>query len=168
MTGVRSRWVTATGGVIMLALGLLPKMSALVEAVPVVVLGGAGIVMFGMVAATGARILTGVDFKTNRYNLFIVAISVGFGMIPLVAPNFFRYTPDVLHPLLESGILLAAIVSVAAQSLLQRPGEHGGGLRGNCGSGRGVGARLTGRRKSLAGGKPADDPRRLRTSAPAR
>jgi uric acid transporter len=112
VTGVTSRWVTATGGVIMLALGLLPKMSALVEAVPVVVLGGAGIVMFGMVAATGARILTNVDFKTNRYNLFVVAISVGFGMIPLVAPNFFRYMPDALHPLLESGILLAAIVSV--------------------------------------------------------
>ena len=112
VTGIRSRWVTATGGVIMLALGLLPKMSALVEAVPVVVLGGAGVVMFGMVAATGARILTGVDFKANRYNLFVVAISVGFGMIPLVAPNFFGHTPDVLHPLLESGILLAAIVSV--------------------------------------------------------
>jgi NCS2 family nucleobase:cation symporter-2 len=112
VTGVRSRWVTATGGVIMLALGLLPKLSALVESIPVVVLGGAGLVMFGMVAATGARILTAVDFKTNRFNLFVVAISVGFGMIPLVAPNFFRYTPDVLHPLLESGILLAAIVSV--------------------------------------------------------
>ena len=112
VTGIRSRWVTATGGVIMLALGLLPKMSALVEALPQVVLGGAGLVMFGMVAATGARILTGVDFRTNRFNLFIVAISVGFGMIPLVAPNFFRYTPDALHPLLESGILLAAIVSV--------------------------------------------------------
>ena len=68
--------------------------------------------MFGMVAATGARILTGVDFKTNRYNLFVVAIAVGFGMIPLVAPNFFQCTPEVLRPLLESGILLAAIVSV--------------------------------------------------------
>ncbi len=112
VTGIRSRWVTATGGVIMLVLGLLPKLSALVEAVPVVVLGGAGIVMFGMVAATGARILTNVDFKTNRYNLFTVAISVGFGMIPLVAPGFFHNTPDVLHPLLESGILLAAIVAV--------------------------------------------------------
>ena len=96
----------------MLGLGLLPKMSALVEAVPQVVLGGAGLVMFGMVAATGARILTNVDFKTNRFNLFIVAIATGFGMIPLVAPNFFRYTPDELHPLLESGILLAAMVAV--------------------------------------------------------
>jgi uric acid transporter len=112
ITGVRSRWVTAAGGAIMLALGLLPKMAALVEAVPQVVLGGAGLVMFGMVAATGARILTNVDFKTNRFNLFIVAISVGFGMIPLVAPNFFKNLPHELHPLLESGILLAAIVSV--------------------------------------------------------
>jgi xanthine permease len=112
VTGIRSRWVTAAGGGIMVLLGFLPKMGALVEAVPQVVLGGAGLVMFGMVAATGARILTAVDFKTNRFNLFVVAISVGFGMIPLVAPNFFRYLPDELHPLLESGILLAAMSSV--------------------------------------------------------
>ncbi|MCK8786685.1 purine permease [Roseomonas sp. NAR14] len=112
VTGVRSRWVTVVGGIIMLLLGLLPKMAALVEAVPQVVLGGAGLVMFGMVAATGARILTNVNFKTNHYNLFVVAVSVGFGMIPLVAPNFFRNLPHGLHPLLESGILLAAIVSV--------------------------------------------------------
>jgi len=112
VTGIRSRWVTATGGAIMLALGFLPKMAALVEAVPQVVLGGAGLVMFGMVAATGARILTNVDFKTNHFNLFVVAISTGFGMIPLAAPNFFQYTPDSLHPLLDSGILLAATSSV--------------------------------------------------------
>ncbi|MFG1180442.1 nucleobase:cation symporter-2 family protein [Xanthobacter versatilis] len=112
VTGVRSRWVTVVGGLIMLGLGLLPKMAALVEAVPQVVLGGAGLVMFGMVAATGARILTGVDFKTNRFNLFIVAVSVGFGMIPLVSPNFFKNLPHELHPLLESGILLCAIVAV--------------------------------------------------------
>ncbi len=112
VTGVRSRWVTVMGGAIMVVLGLLPKMAALVEAVPQVVLGGAGLVMFGMVAATGARILTNVDFRTNRYNLFVVAISVGFGMIPLVSPNFFRNLPHELHPLLESGILLCAIVAV--------------------------------------------------------
>jgi len=113
VTGVRSRWVTVAGGVIMLLLGLLPKMAALVEAVPQVVLGGAGLVMFGMVAATGARILTSVDFKTNANNLFVVAIAVGFGMIPMVAPNFWRNLPHELHPLLESGILLSAIVAVA-------------------------------------------------------
>jgi xanthine permease len=112
VTGVRSRWVTIAGGGIMLVLGLLPKLAALVEAVPLVVLGGAGLVMFGMVAATGARILAAVDFKTNRFNLFVVAISSGFGMIPLTAPGFFRNLPHDLQPLLESGILLCAVVAV--------------------------------------------------------
>ena len=64
------------------------------------------------VAATGARILGAVDFRHNRHNLFIVALSIGFGMIPLVAPNFFKQLPHELHPLLESGILLAAIAAV--------------------------------------------------------
>jgi uric acid transporter len=112
VTGVRSRWVTVTGGVIMLLLGLVPKLAALVEAVPLVVLGGAGLVMFGMVAATGARILTAVDFRNNRYNLFVVAISIGFGLIPLAAPGFFKNLPHDLQPLLESGILLCAVVAV--------------------------------------------------------
>ncbi len=112
VTGVRSRWVCALGGVIMLAMGLIPKLGALVESVPVFVLGGAGIVMFGMVAATGIRILTAVDFAGQRNNLFVVAIAIGFGMIPLVAPQFFKNMPHALAPILESGILLAAIVAV--------------------------------------------------------
>ena len=57
VTGIRSRYVCVAGGVIMVVLGLIPKMGALVEALPTVVLGGAGLVMFGMVAATGIRIL---------------------------------------------------------------------------------------------------------------
>lgn len=112
VTGIRSRWVTVAAGFIMLGLGLVPKLAALVEAVPQCVLGGAGLVMFGMVGATGTRILGGVDFARNRNNLFVVAVSVGFGMIPLVAPNFFKQMPHALHPLLESGILLAAISAV--------------------------------------------------------
>src|SRR5258705_12992540 len=70
VTGVRSRWVTITGGAIMLLLGLLPKMASLVEAVPLVVLGGARLVMFGMVAATRARIFAAPRFKKNPYNFF--------------------------------------------------------------------------------------------------
>ena len=109
VTGVKSRFVCVAGGVILIVLGLLPKMAALVESLPTFVLGGAGLVMFGMVAATGIRILGTVDFKTNRNNLFIVAISIGIGMIPLIAPNFKQWMPHELHPLIESGILLASI-----------------------------------------------------------
>jgi len=112
VTGVRSRFVCVAAGVILIIMGLLPKLSALVEAVPTYVLGGAGLVMFGMVAATGIRILAGVDYTKNRNNLFVVAISIGFGMIPLIAPNFKQWMPHGLHPLIESGILLASIAAV--------------------------------------------------------
>ena len=112
VTGVKSRFVCVAGGVILVVLGLLPKMAALVESLPTVVLGGAGLVMFGMVAATGIRILAGVDFKSNRFNAMIVAISIGVGMIPLIAPNFKQWMPHGIHPLIESGILLASIAAV--------------------------------------------------------
>ena len=113
VTGVRSRFVCVAAGLIMVALGLLPKMAALVESVPQAVLGGAGLVMFGMVAATGIRILAGVDFKANRHNLYIVAVSIGAGLIPLVAPRWSQHMPARLHPLLDSGILLASVAAVA-------------------------------------------------------
>ncbi len=112
VTGVKSRFVCVAGGLILIALGLLPKMAALVESLPTVVLGGAGLVMFGMVASTGIRILGGVDFKSNRFNGLIVAISIGMGMIPLIAPNFKQWMPHNLHPLIESGILLSSISAV--------------------------------------------------------
>jgi len=124
ITGVKSRWVTAVGGAILLILGLIPKLGAVVTAVPLCVLGGAGIVMFGMVAATGIRILGAVEYKTNRHNLFIVAISIGFGMIPLVAPAFFAKLPKELEPLLNSGIVLAAIVAVALNAYFNGAGAR--------------------------------------------
>ncbi len=112
VTGVRSRFVCVAGGIIMIILGLLPKLGALVESIPLFVLGGAGLVMFGMVAATGIRILADVDFRNNRFNLYIVAISIGAGLIPLVAPHWSQQMAHGLHPLLESGILLTSITAV--------------------------------------------------------
>lgn len=113
VTGIRSRYVCVAGGAIMIVLGLVPKMGALVESLPVAVLGGAGLVMFGMVAATGVRILGSVDFKENRFNGLIVAISLGMGMIPLIAPDFTMWLPHAIEPLIHSGILLASISAVA-------------------------------------------------------
>ncbi len=113
VTGVTSPMVCVAGGVIMILLGLLPKVAFVAASIPQSVLGGAGIVMFGMVAATGIRILSTVDYEKQRGNLIIVAVSIGFGMIPLVAPTLFRAAPEMLRTLLDSGILLATIAAVA-------------------------------------------------------
>ncbi len=113
VTGVRSRYVCVTGGVVMLLLGLLPKVAFAVAKVPQCVLGGAGVVMFGMVAATGIKILSRVDYQTQKHNLLIVAISIGFGMIPIMTPALFKSFPEILKPILDSGILLASVAAVA-------------------------------------------------------
>lgn len=118
VTGVKSRYVCVAGGIILIVLGLLPKMAALVESLPAVVLGGAGLVMFGMVLATGIRILGGVDFRHNRHNGMIVAVSIGVGMIPLLAPDFKQWMPHALHSLIESGILLTSLTAVALNLFL--------------------------------------------------
>lgn len=110
VTGVKSRFVCATCGVILVLLGLFPKMAQVVASVLPFVLGGAGIVMFGMVAANGIKTLSRVDFTKNHHNLFIVAVSVG--MVPVVAPKFFSQLPHALEPILQSGILLASMSAV--------------------------------------------------------
>ena len=71
-------------------------------------------VMMGVTfAAVGPMMaMTNVDFKTGRHNLYIVAIAIGAGMIPLVAPRWTQQMAHGLHPLLESGILLTAVAAV--------------------------------------------------------
>lgn len=86
-------------------------------------LGGAGIVMFGMVAATGIKILMGANLGGNRNNLYVVAVSLGLGMIPLVSPTFFHAMPTALGPLLHSGILLSAISAVVLNVFLNGFGK---------------------------------------------
>ncbi|MDR5824475.1 nucleobase:cation symporter-2 family protein [Caballeronia sp. LZ043] len=124
ITGVKSRWVVAVSGGILILLGLLPKLSNLIASIPVVVLGGAGIAMFGMVAATGVKILSKVDFESKN-NLLVIAISLGVGVIPLVAPSFFAHMPAWAGPLTHSGITLAAVFAILLNALFNRGGETG-------------------------------------------
>jgi uric acid transporter len=119
ITGVKSRWVVAVSGVVLILLGLLPKLSNLIASIPVVVLGGAGLAMFGMVAATGVKILSKVDFDSKN-NLLIIAISLGVGVIPLAAPTFFARMPAWAGPLTHSGITLAAVFAILLNALFNR------------------------------------------------
>ncbi len=116
VTGVKSRYVVASAGLILVTLGLLPIMGRLVAAVPTSVLGGAGVVLFGTVAASGIRTLSKVDYRNNM-NLIIVATSIGFGMIPIAAPTFYHQFPSWFETIFHSGISSAAIMAIALNLL---------------------------------------------------
>ncbi|MGH3088131.1 MAG: 2-oxo-4-hydroxy-4-carboxy-5-ureidoimidazoline decarboxylase [Rubrobacteraceae bacterium] len=110
-TNIKSRFVVAAAGVILLVLGFLPKLAALVAAIPLPVLGGAGLVLFGTVAAVGVQTLSKVDFTDNR-NIVIVAVSLAFGIIPAALPEFYEGFPEGAQIFLDSGITAAAVSAI--------------------------------------------------------
>jgi xanthine permease len=121
MTGVRSRYVCAAAGVILIALGTLPKLSYLVTAIPPPVLGGAALVMFGMVAATGVQTLGQSDLGDKR-NLYVVAISLAVGLIPVANAHFFEKLPAAAATFLHNGVVLGVVTAVALNLILNRSG----------------------------------------------
>ncbi|MCZ9883229.1 nucleobase:cation symporter-2 family protein [Arthrobacter sp. B2a2-09] len=116
ITGIKSRFVVSAGGFILVVLGLLPVLGRVVAAVPTPVLGGAGVVLFGTVAASGIRTLSKVEYRNNM-NLIIVAASIGFGMIPIAAPKFYDQFPSWFSTIFHSGISSAAIMAILLNML---------------------------------------------------
>ncbi len=111
ITGIKSRFAVTASGIILVLLGLLPVLGRVVAAVPTAVLGGAGIVLFGTVAASGIRTLSTVNYKNNM-NLIIVATSIGFGVIPIVQPTFYSHFPAWFGTIFDSGISSAAVMAI--------------------------------------------------------
>ncbi|MBT8160774.1 MULTISPECIES: nucleobase:cation symporter-2 family protein [Arthrobacter] len=116
ITGIKSRFVVSAGGFILVVLGLLPVLGRVVAAVPTPVLGGAGVVLFGTVAASGIRTLSKVEYRNNM-NLIIVAASIGFGMIPIAAPKFYDQFPAWFSTIFHSGISSAALMAIVLNVL---------------------------------------------------
>ncbi|VVE85722.1 nucleobase:cation symporter-2 family protein [Pandoraea sputorum] len=117
VTRVRSRFITATAGGLLVGLALLPKLSAVAASVPVVVLGAVSELLFGMICVAGIRILAKVDYDTNPANAVIVAVSVGLGTTPSFAPTIFQSLPPQLAPLLQSGVVLTCLAAVGLNLL---------------------------------------------------
>lgn len=122
-TNIKSRFVVAAAGVILVLLGLFPKLAAVVASIPLPVLGGAGLVLFGTVAAAGIQTLSKVDLTDNR-NLIIVAVSIALGVIPAALPEFYDGFPEGVRIVFESGITAASIAAIALNILFNLVGRR--------------------------------------------
>jgi NCS2 family nucleobase:cation symporter-2 len=117
LSNVKSRYVVASAGAIMVLMGLFPKLGALIAAVPTPVLGGCAVVMFGMTTVAGIQELSRVQFEGTR-NGIIVAVSVSVGVLPMSFPALFEHASGTLKLVLESGIFLGAITAIVLNVLL--------------------------------------------------
>ncbi|WPZ20499.1 nucleobase:cation symporter-2 family protein [Sulfitobacter faviae] len=135
MTGVMSRHVVTVGALFLILCGLVPKVGAVIRTIPIEVLGGGVIVMFGMVVAAGISMLSDVNW--NRRNMVIFAISLSIGLGLQLDPKAVQYLPDTLRVLMTSGLLPAALIAIVLNLVLpeqlsdEATEEVSGGLSGH-------------------------------------
>ena len=120
VTGVASRYVVVAAGGILMAAGLLPKFGALIASVPQPVIGGAGLIMFGMILAGGIGIIKTIDF--SRRNTMILTLGVAAGLTVTYRPEIISQLPQAVQTIAGNGIALGAIITVFANLIL--PGER--------------------------------------------
>ena len=121
MTGVMSRHVVTIGAIFLIGAGLIPKVGAVISAMPIAVLGGGVIVMFGMVVSAGINMLS--EVRWSRRNMLILAVSLSIGLGLQAVPESLQHLPDTLKILLTSALLPAATLAVVLNLCLPEAAE---------------------------------------------
>jgi uric acid transporter len=124
LTGVKSRWVVAAAGVIMILLGFLPKVAAVVASIPNPVLGGAALTLFATVAVVGIQTLGKVDFTDHR-NLIIVTTSLALALWVTSYPDIAQAMPTGLDLIFGSGISIGAVSAILLNIVFFHTGSAG-------------------------------------------
>ena len=124
ITKVTSRYVTIMAGIILTVLGFFPQFAAIIHAMPQPVLGGVGVIMFGMIAVAGIQILSTVEFD-NR-NMMIVAISLGFGLGVAFRPEILAHFPEIVRMIFSSGITTGTLIAIFLNIVLRKSKETKG------------------------------------------
>ncbi|MFB7308177.1 nucleobase:cation symporter-2 family protein [Streptomyces sp. NPDC056192] len=124
MTKVRSRYVAAVAGGILVLLGLVPKLGEIVASLPEPVIGAAGLVMFATVTAVGIKTLRTVEFEGTN-NLMVVAVSIGIGMLPVVAPTIYHAFPTWVQIIGGSAITSATLAAFLLNLLFNHTAGRG-------------------------------------------
>lgn len=111
LSKVKTKNVVVAAGFILIALGLVPKIAALATIIPPAVLGGATVVMFGMVISSGIKMLGAVDFS-EQHNMLVVACSLSLGLGATVVPDLFAGLPSSLRIIVSDGIITGSLTAI--------------------------------------------------------
>lgn len=130
LSGIKNRRPIYYSAGFLVLLGLLPKVGAIATIIPEPVLGGAMLVMFGMVAIQGIRMLTKVDFNQES-NLLVAAISIALGLGVTVVPEIFQNLPETVQLFTGNGIVVSSLTAIvlnilfnSKKTIAQVPAEH--------------------------------------------
>jgi xanthine permease XanP len=116
LTGVASRFVGIWIAIMLIILGLFPAVAGIIQAVPQAVLGGAVMVMFGAVAASGINILSGIQL--DRRALLIIAISLALGLGVAQVPQILEHLPELPRNIFSSGVATGGLAALILNLVL--------------------------------------------------
>lgn len=111
LSGIKTRKPIYFSAIFLIILGLFPKVGAFAQIIPEPVLGGGMLVMFGMVAVQGMKMLSKVNFNDDK-NLLIIAISLGFGLGFNILPTLFTHLPETLQMFTGNGIVMSSLTAI--------------------------------------------------------
>ena len=120
-TGVISRHVGTIAGIILILLGLFPKLGGIIAAMPESVIGGAAIIMFGLITAAGIKLIS--QSEMNQRTMLILALSLSFGIGLSLLPQFVAHIPDFgiqLKLLLTTGLIPAGLLAFILNATLPK------------------------------------------------
>ncbi|SAK51889.1 uracil-xanthine permease family protein [Caballeronia ptereochthonis] len=122
-TGVRSRFVTATAGVLLVIIALLAPLGRLANAIPAAVVGGTALIVFSIIGVMGVNLLRQVDLR-SRANMYTLAAALTMGVLPIVVPGVYSRFPAALQVVLGNGLAMGALTAVIVNMLFEHLHLH--------------------------------------------
>ncbi len=116
-SGVASRHVTAVAGMLLILLGLVPKVGAFFATIPPAVIGGGGLIMFAMIFASGQAIVHR-QVELDRRNMIILAVAIGLGLGCELRKDVLQNLPEMLQTLLGSGLVTGGFTALLLNLVL--------------------------------------------------
>lgn len=117
LTGVASRYVGYFIAALLIILGLFPAVGVIFSLMPDPVLGGATLLMFGTVAASGMRIIA--SQRINRKAILVIALSFSIGLSVEMVPDILKQMPDVIRGIFSSGITAGGVTAMLANYFIR-------------------------------------------------
>jgi len=115
-TGIRSRFVTAAAGVLLVVIALLAPLGRLANAIPAPVVGGSALIVFSIIGVMGINLLRQIDLR-SRANMYTLAAALTMGVLPIVVPGVYSRFPSALQIVLGNGLAMGALTAVIVNAL---------------------------------------------------
>jgi len=120
-TSVKSRYVTAMAGAILVVIALFAPIGRLATALPGAVVGGTAVMVFSIIGVIGINLLRRVDLREHG-PMFTLGSALSIGLLPILVPGVYSQFPQWVQMILGNGLAAGTITAVVVNALFSHNG----------------------------------------------